>query len=277
MTEEEELLYLNREREIAAYEQGWWDEDARTQRMCDIIPDLRAELLAIAAQSPPVETKHVYKRDGTWHSDRLGEQASASTFIPAPKDRKTPRSVFILSGIPGAGKTSRLIPLAVRYKDTYGTSGEDLVVLCADEVRVRLPEYAEGLGSMVVHQEACDITYESDHPRAMNGTADVVIDGIGRPVHMSDYVKDWSASGWTVHILVARCTASVAIQRMKQRAIETGRSVPEGVIESAAADIAEVERALQGGTWGVSSWIIVDTSSDGALTTVDRTNDWAFE
>ncbi|MFF7755502.1 zeta toxin family protein [Streptomyces sp. NPDC007971] len=275
MNENDELLYLILEQDIEEYEQTWWQNEPRVAKMCDLIPGLHAKLESIT-EPDIVGTEDVYRHEEIWHDDRLPDQTSARVRLPDPKARSQQASVFILSGIPGAGKTSQLVPLARKYQTAHGTSQYSLVTLCADDVGAALPEYASGLGASVVHEEACYITYEGDHPRARKCTADVAIDSIGRPAHMADYIRDWSAVGRKVHMLVAVCNVDVAIDRMKRRAIETGRRVPQRVIESAAVDVQTVVDAIKDGNWDVPSWIIVDTSSDGELSTVARTDDWAF-
>jgi len=275
MLDSDELLYLELEEKAAEYEQEWWQVNDQVEEMCWIVPDLRMLLLAC---SGIVTTEDVYERDGVWHLRRHRAQESAAAKISPPRDdRQTPRSVYIFSGIPGAGKTSNLVPLVDKYREGHGTSQEDLVVLCADLVRGDLPEYASGLGSMVVHEEACHITYEGDHPRARNSTADAIIDGIGRPAHMSEYAQVWSRAGCTVHVLVADCEIEVALRRMKQRALATGRMVPGSVLEAAAVDVADVIAALKRNDWPVTSWIVVDTSRDGRIAVVDKTDDWAVD
>jgi hypothetical protein len=229
---------------------------------------LRRELLGdLAAGVRFVSTRRVYRDNADWarervllHGELLGRLLEGESTQPSAATD----AVYLTIGLPGSGKSRGLRPLALAHAGLQTPQA----VSDADDVRVSLPEYAEGLGSGVLQEETQTLTYGSDgYPRggalqdrveALGGV--VVVDIVGSPQHLPRVVRRLAAAGRAVYLLMTECPLGVCITRAMRRALEPGgRYVPISVIEDKdGVPRAALKAALA--TGAVTGWGVVDTS-----------------
>lgn len=257
----EERRYLQIRAEAAHYARTWWIEDAGVAARCRLRPGLRAEL-ELAAAAGLVSTADVYESgDGQWAAERRPVQHRACPPDLANRGRVSdrPRQAYLLAGAPGVGKTTTLTRMALAQRAAAGGADDPLGVVAADDIRAALPEYAGGLGSQVVHEEACFLAYQVVYPRLLASPADLIVDSIGRVGYTRDWADDLAGAGCQVHLLAATCPVDLTVERMRARARHTHRLVPSEVIREAVA-AADVLVAAGREGWPLTSTALVDTS-----------------
>jgi hypothetical protein len=262
--------------DMTQYGLSWWttDLDARARWKSDSA--LYGRLHALLKRGRAIRTADVYQVDVAWVDPRpvihteivtklLGE---CHSFVDAPRP-----PAFLLFGGPGSGKSSSLRPLISRPGMVAP------VPLDADAVRVELPEYKDGRGSGIVQDECAFITYGELRETFLAGTpnpAGVCIDLIGDPEYS---VKDWwrlDRAGYRVYALLAQCPLEQAIERIKRRAVETGRIVDLDFARKVGDRPRKALDALldadRHGTIDLAGWSVFDTSDSafpGAPTVVE--------
>ena len=163
---------------VITYLAGWWRTDRSVSALALHDPGLLARLEAIARERP-VDTADVYcDADGSGLAGRVKvHDAIIKKQLGTATEMAEPVAYFTL-GPMGSGKTSVLRPLVDRHRTHAGRVGP-MAVVAADEVREQLPEFKDGLGSLVVQQECLDVTYARLFRLAVERHADIVFDTIG--------------------------------------------------------------------------------------------------
>jgi predicted kinase len=245
-------------RRVDDYGLRWWASDAGVEEVLTGDPALLEALAAKAQAGEVVETSDVYLEEDHWRLLRAGTQAQLlSALFPSAEGHIAAPVVVYLMGLPGSGKTSVLRPLALDYLALHERG-----VVCvrdADEVRVRLPEYAAGLGSHVVQTEASDVTYvQAEH--LLSPATHLVIDVVGDPGWVPDEMQHFRDQGFTIVALCAEAPLAIAEERAKRRALSTGRHVSPAYVRSAVGrPRATLDAALAVAAL-VSHWALVDTA-----------------
>ncbi len=263
---------------VIAYVATWWHDDPGIRALAADDPGLMARLESIA-QDRLVGTADVYRiAHGRWLTDRVKlhdaivkEQLVAATEIPEP-------IAYFTIGPMGSGKTSILRPLVDRHRAVAGRSGS-VTVVCADEVRRHLPEYNDGLGSLVVQEECFDVTYSDLFPRAVERHADMVFDTIGtfttedRP-SIAPSVEVLRDHGYEIQMLVADAPLELCEERATQRALLEGRLVDAEAHRATHRQPMRVLERVRDEGW-LEGWAIVDTSTPPPCLPINEgTVDW---
>ncbi|MEU7506063.1 zeta toxin family protein [Streptomyces lavendulae] len=274
MISEYERRYIDIRDMADRYAIEWWMHDDGVSRMCAKKPSLR-QYLQFLAEEGAVDTEDVYEESGAWDPFR---QAVHRRLCPIPERRirskAATRQAYLFCGIPGSGKTTNLRPLVDVHRSALGIATEQLIHVDCDDIRVRVPEYAGGQGSGVVQDESAYLTYRIHFPRARQSRADVVVDSLGRPEHVTLCVDLLTEAKCQVHVLVATCPLPVAEDRIRVRAVETGRIVPEELLSDAEKDVNRTIDSLRTKQWaGVQSWAILSTG-EASRRLVEATSPW---
>lgn len=193
------------------------------------------------ARRAVVGTETIYRCEKRWLPERLdihhkvvGDLLPARPVQLRGSDRPveadlTPHAVILL-GMPGAGKTSQLLPIAREILRRMSSTMS--VILDADAVRAALPEYASGRGSEIVQTETALITDRTLRDQAYRARANLIIDTVGHPKRSLKEARYLLRSGWNVWCLCARLDVRVAVDRVRRRALESGRYVPLSYVRS---------------------------------------------
>ncbi|KQP63742.1 zeta toxin family protein [Nocardioides sp. Leaf285] len=176
-------------------------------------------------------------------------------------------SIYFLLGLPGSGKSSSLRPIAVQHAGLGGVPP----VVDADAVRVRFPEYADGLGSGVVQAETAVLTYgrgyrwgEGRQGRVLLGGAPVImLDTIGDAEHLPRTIARAVELGRRVYVLRTDCPVEVCRERAMRRALDNRRVVPLELID-AKAGVPEHAFEAAVATGVVDGWAVVNTAGETA-------------
>lgn len=130
------------------------------------------------------------------------------------------KRIDIITGSPASGKSSTFAaPLSRKYKSR----------LCdPDQIKTMIPEYADGLGAGIVHNESkvlCrDVMYY-----AMDRGDNIVfptLGGDGNTGRLLRIIEDAHARGYQVHLHYNKIDHNKAIGRMLYRLAQTGRFIP---------------------------------------------------
>lgn len=191
-----------------------------------------------------------------------------------------PPTAYFTIGGPGAGKSTYLRSLVQRHRVQTVVAQQPAGVLgpCslidADTVREALPEYAGGLGSLVVSDESYDITYGPLFAAALDLGCDLVYDTIGRAGSFDSYLGRLVAAGYRVHAVHAAAPTETCQARADRRAVEeNGRVVNGDFIRRAVAECAETLDLLVA-DGRLDGWAKYDTTDLDNPRFLDGTDDW---
>ncbi len=128
------------------------------------------------------------------------------------------RRLDLVIGPPGSGKSSRLAePLAVEHGS---------LLIDADEVKKKLPEYDNGIGAHATHKESALIADELILGKAITSGDNIVWARLGKTLKtMQDLITDLKEQGYEIHIHYMDTTPEEAARRAVTRFQETGRFV----------------------------------------------------
>jgi hypothetical protein len=235
-------------------------------------PDLRIRLLrAVAMGTFQLSTRDVYCADDYWERERSEMHDNLLwQLTQLCPDGSAVGPVYFTLGLPGSGKTSHLRPLALKHA---AASDGRACVSDADEVRVLLREYADGLGSGVVQPETAVLTYGhagypgGEYPeggglqsRVLETGGVVIVDVIGHPSYLAETVTFIANSlRRPVYLLRTECALETCIERAMLRATSPGgRYIPAAVIQ---ARVGQPEAALEAAvrTGHVDGWAVINT------------------
>lgn len=261
MHSEDERKYREWRASAHRYAREWWKHNPMVHQALGVDPSLHQKLEDQSARGT-VETADVYLVDDEWRFMRRQVHAQVCLSIDEINARNIERQVYIFFGMPGAGKTTCLWRMVRAHRARLGIENYFAAEISADNVREKLPEYENGLGSGVVQTEASHITYGVDYRAALDSGADMVIDSIGRARYVEQWVSDLSQIGCEVHVLGALCAVQTATERMRARALSTGRFLPSEIISDARDDVELTAQRIQAEDWPVASWSLVDTSAN---------------
>jgi predicted ABC-type ATPase len=146
------------------------------------------------------------------------------------------RRGFIVMGPPAAGKSTVIEPLARR---------EGALVIDADDIKARLPEFDNGLGAAVVHEESALIA-ERMLNDAIRAGANVALPVVGKTLStLRERIAMLKGAGYQVSLILVDLPIDKAADRAIARFRKTGRFVdPDcgGGRRPARARIRSVER-----------------------------------
>jgi Zeta toxin len=262
------------EDEVRRYGWSWFQNDAQALTLVLSKPQVRRRVYQLAAGHETVGTEVLYRPGDRWVDqrltlhERLVAETLAATGIDPPDDgeaRPPVRHAVLLLGLPGSGKSSQLRPVAhALIRRVSPTPG---LTVDADVVRELLPEYAGGLGSEVVQEETSKIANGLLFDEAVGHQAHLILDKVGHPqgtVATVDYLVE---TGWSVWCLCARVEMDIALARARQRALETGRYVPEAYIRDVGTRPIEAYEAVSRGRVIIGG-ALLDTNEPGRPPTV---------
>lgn len=258
MTDDElERQFDAYERRVRDYGFGWWGRDSGVRQALLADPSLLDRLIEKFNHRELVETSDVYATGpSAWVDLRIPVQQAVldALFPPMPRRVDDPMAVFLL-GMPGSGKSTTLRPLALRLLG--GSDG--VITRDADEFRVRLPEYAGGLGSHVLQTEVVDLTYVRS-ATYLGGATHLIVDLVGDPVWLPHEMEHFATLGYRIVVLCADVPAELAEERAKRRAITDGRHVSLSYLRSTAGRPRRALDAALGIEGLVGDWAVIDTS-----------------
>ncbi len=272
----EEIVRLRSD--TATYQRVWWRNDPQAQQRCDDDPALEASL---------DERRLVYTTDlyydahaDVWTKSRQGLQARLvrEQLAVAGANRPDPIAYYTIGSM-GAGKTRVLREMVHAHRSLGGDHPASLSRVAADEVRIQLPEYANGLGSEVVSLEAFAITYDLVYPRARDLRADLVYDTIGLmlpdgTVSFERSLIELREAGYVPHVLLAECPLELCLARCEQRALGDGRFVDPAVQRAQHKQPGNALRRLAD-LGHIEHWAVVDTSgSPENPPMIEAAGDW---
>ena len=146
----------------------------------------------------------------------------------------------IVTGLPASGKSSSLVnPFSELIKGR---------VLDNDIIKALLPEFAEGWGADLVHNEAGDINYELLKKTVLSGE-NLVLPIVGaNEDSVQDYVNVLKKAGYDVQLATNEVPNDEALYRNFMRFFGTGRFIEPGFIKDYGNRPYDVfESMLQGG------------------------------
>ena len=157
---------------------------------------------------------------------------------PTPKDQQ--KVAMVMMGGPASGKTTLAKIIA-------GKQFDEFVNVNPDDVREMLPEYQEAINftdeagrpssakdaGAMTHEEASDIAGEI-YNRALDAGNNIIFDGTGKNMEKHRArVAALQEKGYRVVLLMPDLELETAKERMKDRAENIGRMVPESIMEDA--------------------------------------------
>lgn len=260
--------------DVGLYSKTWFAKQVEPQQsFLKNRPKLKRELMKRATTGRSVFTEDVYAHTGTWHDERQLEHEKLLMPTRAEVEAITLESdcVYFLLGLPGSGKSTSLRPIVYRHS---GLMPSDVLASDADELRARFPEYKAGLGSGIVQNECSSLMYSHSQPQhgltggiqgfLLSSGRCVIVDVIGDAQYLPGLVESLTIKGRRVYVLQADCPLDVCLDRVRTRALSSGRYVPLDVVRS---KVGFPERALEAAIEGgqLSGWAVIDTSKSPSI------------
>ena len=162
-------------------------------------------------------------------NDILQDRLKSGSFTKLDKDGnevyngsvEKGKRLDIVIGLPAAGKsTSIVLPLSQYYKS---------VVVDSDIIKQELPEFNEGWGASLVHEESSNINAELFDRFTQTG-ANIVLPIVGaKTSSVENYINLAKAQGYDVHLHLNELNSSKAMGRMLRRYFSDGRFIPPAV------------------------------------------------
>lgn len=178
-----------------------------------------------------------------------------------PKPGEKPVAV-LMGGGSAAGKGTIRSALVI---PKYQAKGVQLGISDCDDIKSQLPEYehfkAQDIESAAyrVHEESMDIAMEALDELIKN-KKNLMFDGTMKSVgKYSKIIDSLHKAGYHIQIVGADVPVEVAVQRSNQRAKQTGRKVPEGIIRGSHGGFASTFPELID---KVDSYSLYDNSGD---------------
>ena len=132
------------------------------------------------------------------------------------------RAIIVL-GPPASGKSSIANPIARKH---------NAAIIDADEAKKFMPEFAEGRGANAVHEESAQIA-EVALAQALGDGINVVIPKVGgNDKSIKKLIERLRNYDYEIDVVGMDVKAEVAMSRMIQRFINTGRYVPYNYLKS---------------------------------------------
>lgn len=252
------------EARVRRYGYEWFRSDEAAVGVLQRMPEVRAQVNRLALGFQTVGTELLYRSGGRWRAERTGVQQKVlqealrlgGYDVDNHDGDRLPQAVMLL-GLPGSGKSSMLRPIAELV--IRRLAGHPGVILDTDHVRTLLPEYADGLGSEVVHPETSHVANRLLVDRAAELRLNLILDKVGDPektVKEAQFLQD---EGWSVWCLCAQVDVEVAIDRAKQRALTCGRYVPPHVVRELGNRPLQAYEALRRSPLHLSGCALLDT------------------
>lgn len=262
----------------AAYQKHWWRDDPDIAALCAATSGLGATLAGLSL----VTTDQVHREpSGAWRAPRVAvHDALARQHVADGTPLDDPVAYFTI-GPMGSGKTTALRSLVQAHREARGRSPADArSTVAADEIRMALPEYAGGLGSLVVHAECLEVAYTRVFPDALVARQDMIFDTIGTirsagQISIEPSLVRLRDEGFEIHLVLADAPLDLCIERALRRALEVdGRLVDPAAQAHTHPQPRQVLDVLVAAGWP-SGWAVVDTSSTGPRPPItDGTDDW---
>lgn len=148
------------------------------------------------------------------------------------------KKVFIAIGLPAAGKSTTFAnPLAKKYKAR----------LCdSDAVKKVLPEFANGYGGNIVHDESTDIN-ERILAGAVEKGDNIVYPILGyKPEKLKKLMQMFKDKGYNVNLCFKDMPANIAKGRLLGRFLQKGRYLPLTCISKAQGEVGDSFEAVKG-------------------------------
>jgi len=190
------------------------------------------------------------------HNEILEDTLKGATPVDRPE-------VIVLGGGPASGKTAAKTASQKRFKG-------NAAAVDTDEIRTKLPEYAELLkkksvhAAAITHEEASELgkrIFKEGQRRKLN----MIADGTGDTSYeaISKKVAGYRANGATkVFGNYVSIDTDEAMKRMTGRAKKTGRWVPEEVLRSTHESVSQiVPRAIKDDLF--DSFTLWDNNAEG--------------
>jgi len=177
----------------------------------------------------------------TFLSDRNGRPIQ-----PPPAGVK--KSAIVMMGGPASGKTTAVKKLL--GTDDFASKG--FVSVNPDDVKEHIPEYRQSLNlgidesgvpisaksaGTVVHEESSDLAAEVKNAALERGL-NMIVDGSGYNAEKhGKLIQTLQSKGYHVQLIMAHLDVDTAKKRAAERALKSGRDVPDKVIEGAYSKV----------------------------------------
>ena len=187
-------------------------------------------------------------------ADRLQDEIVES-FLKEAVDKEGKAHLFLIVGLPGAGKSTVIADALVKRHDA--------VLLDADLIKEKIPLFGRGEGAGLVHELSSTIT-SSIFKLLLEENLNIVFPIIGRNeeallnrIHLA-IVKNYQ-----VHLIYVHVPIGVAIQRVYQRWKATGRFVsPRYVLDLGDSTLKTFSSVVSGNHSKLSSYLMYDNDVD---------------
>ena len=144
-------------------------------------------------------------------------------FSAVPDGTVNDRTVFVLLGLPGAGKST--IADAIR-------KSKRAAHIVADDAKLIIPEYDGGKNSGGVHEESA-LFADAMSAKAMKTGANIIIEKLGSSdASIARVASLYKANGYKVVLVDVSVPKAIAMERAVSRWRRTGRAVPIGVYDT---------------------------------------------
>lgn len=197
------------------------------------------------------DTQELFQKpNGEWTDERKTlHEVLVNDAKQKGKPVKNPEFV-LLGGGPASGKSTVIKNGMVKLADSH-------VLVNADEYKAALPEYIEKFkakdttAASYVHEESSYLAKRT-LSESFKESRNVVLDGTGNAgvESVMKKVNEARAAGYAVRGEYVTCNTETAVKRSDERAIQTGRKVPESMLRHTHKSVSAIlPELVKGGTF----------------------------
>lgn len=224
------------------------------------------------------DTYNLYKQNNTWTPERTElhrkiRQEYAESAIGIRKGRQPGGAkVIFMAGAPGSGKTTATKGLFTKVEGSKvpmvkDKNGIKYLVLNADDIKAKLPEYDDGLGAMIVHEESSEINADLMNKMRKLGV-NLLIDGtFGDPDKAKKKINAFKESKYQTTMIFVDVKTKKAIDRAEARYKKHNRFVNYPLIAQYGMSIPKSIESLKNES---DNYIHIDNNEDNNPKIIDR-------
>lgn len=205
-------------------------------------------------------TDEIYKKDGKYslvrkklHDEIVEKRVKDVAPIPPPVGHK-PVAIFSAGGT-GSGKSGVIHAVKDHFKNSF-------VHVDSDDIKNDIPEYQklvaakDAEAAATVHRESSDLASTLIQKSMKDGKPFIYDGTFSNPERDRKTIEQLREHGYEIHIVFADCEIEEAKRRAAKRAEETGRKVPDDIIEKSHVNSRKALAELQ---HLVDSAVVYDT------------------
>ncbi|GAB6259321.1 zeta toxin family protein [Peribacillus sp. N1] len=218
-------------------------------------------------------TKDAYCIDDDYTKERKDvHKTIIDYFFNTAQNTKEPPQAILLGGGSASGKST----LTKFWIKAYEMNHIPLVCIDCDEIKLLIPDYEnvkkynEETAAFYVHDESSDIA-EALLKRCIQEKKNLIYDGTMKNLNKYKRLVEYLIENeYNITVTVVDVPIEIAKERAEVRFLETGRRVPDGIIEESHREVPKTFVAIKE---MVHEYTLYDTSGIEPIEIIEKTEE----